>query len=619
MKKSDLLLVIFLIIILAGGTWGICLGIRAQEESDGASRLYMLPPPRLSQASGFYDEPFLLTITSPEHTCIHYTLDGSLPSPESPLYEGPILISRGSGELHVPNMQEYWQDSQGESHENAASVLRAAAFDENGICSDTVTATYFIGEAFSDDQIVLSLVADPEDLFGDNGIYVTGKSYDDWYLTGLSGDRPVPNYLQQGKAWERPAVLEIFQGDSLLQQSVGIRIQGASMRYGANKRFSVYARKEYSGSSWFDIPLFGSWRTHSLALRSGFMNGYIQHLVQDRDVASAESREVTVYLNGALWYLTIAQEKYSEKYFQEKYGIDDDNVIIVKHGLSETDQETDQALYQAIYDYIETHNMCDPDAYEAFDRIIDIQSYIDYSCVNVYFGNLDYNETKNTVCWRARQPGQGKYADGRWRWALYDLDLENLNYGVLPEDINTFTMETHYAGGPFNTRPLWVALKQNPLFRRQFTLSFMDMINTDFTVKRAREAMDDWGIASMPAWGMQDDWPETFFPARTAAVTEHLSEEMELSGILGEVTLSVNDPKAGSIVLNTITPDLSEGSWSGIYFTDYPVTVTALAEEGYVFSGWQSDSLPGDSLSSPSLTLSVPSGGLTLQAVFRQK
>lgn len=514
MKRSDLLLGIFLIILLAGGIRGICLGIEAQEESGEDSRLYTLQPPEFSAASGFYDESFLLTITSPEHAAVHYTLDGSVPSADSPLYTEPLLISRGSGELHVPNMQEYWQDSQGESHEKTAAVIRAAAIDENGVASDTVTATYFIGQEHSPEQTIISLVADPEDLFGENGIYVTGKAYDDWYLNGQSGERPIPNFLRQGKEWERPAVIEIFQGDSHLRQPVGIRIQGASMRYGANKRFSVYARKKYGGSSWFDIPLFGQHRTHSLALRSGFMNGYIQHLVQDRDVASAESREVTVYLNGALWYLTIAQEKYSEKYFQEKYGVDDDNVIICKHGLVETGRESDQALYSEIYDFIETRNMYDPDAYEQLDRIMDIQSYIDYSCVNVYFGNLDYNETKNTVCWRTRKTGQGKYEDGRWRWALYDLDLENLNYGVLPEDINTFTMETHYAGGPFNTRPLWAALKQNSLFRQQFTISFMDMINTDFTPERAEEAMKDWGIASLRDWGMSEDWTRTFFPAR---------------------------------------------------------------------------------------------------------
>ena len=41
--------------------------------------------------------------------------------------------------------------------------------------SEAVTATYFVGENPYRDKLVVSLVADPEDLFGENGIYVTGK------------------------------------------------------------------------------------------------------------------------------------------------------------------------------------------------------------------------------------------------------------------------------------------------------------------------------------------------------------------------------------------------------------------------------------------------------------
>ena len=161
--------------------------------------------------------------------------------------------------------------------------------------SDSVTATYFIGEQRYPDKMIVSLVADPEDLFGDNGIYVTGKAYDDWYLGGQEGEMPEINFLQHGEEWERPAVLELFQeGGLILHQNAGIRIQGASARLTENKRFSVYSRKKYSGSSWFEIPVFGKSRVHSFVLRSGFMNGYIQQLIQDRDVASAGSREVVV-------------------------------------------------------------------------------------------------------------------------------------------------------------------------------------------------------------------------------------------------------------------------------------------------------------------------------------
>lgn len=616
MKKFDLAVIIIMAALACVFLGSSLSGAEAVPEGG------MRQAPSLSAGSGFYEEPFSLEIAVPEGAKVYYTLDGSLPTEDARLYSGPIEITDGGGResdvTFVRNMQANWLDREGESHPNLATVLRALAVYGDGQTSDVATATYFIGLGDERNETVVSLVADPEDLFGENGIYVTGKAYDDWYLGDRSGDAPAMNFLQRGEDWERPAVLELFQGDSVLQQPVGIRIQGASAREYERKRFSVYSRREYSGSDWFEIPIFEDGRVHSFVLRSGFMNGYIQHLVQDRDVASAESMEVMVYLNGALWYDTIAQEKYSRKFFQEKYGVSDDNVIIIKAGAVEAGEAEDLGLYLAVYEFLNAHDMSEAEAYAELDRLMDIQSYIDFSCVNVYFGNLDYNENKNCVCWRARKPGYGEYEDGRWRWALYDMDLENLDYGVLMEDINTFTMDTHYAGSAFNTRPMYVALRQNPVFCRQFVLSFMDMVNTDFTVQRATEAMEDWGIV-MERWGMYPDWMGRFFPARTEAVTGYLAEEFGLEGTKETVRLSVNDAEAGTVTLNTIEPDLSEGEWSGTYFTDYPITVTAQAGNGYRFVGWQSEEVSAEDCENKKLTVEIPEGGLALQAVFEKK
>ena len=620
MKKINLnvILLIFLTVFVPVVIWKISLAIKDQEQLSQTEEFI----PVLSVESGFYEEPFELSITAPEGASIYYTLDGSRPDLEALPYTEPITITYGggreTGSTFVENMQEDWKNGDGESHPNCATVLRAIAVTENGDYSDIVTATYFIGPREYEGKMIVSIVADPEDLFGENGIYVTGKAYDDWYLGGQVGEIPMPNFLQHGDAWERPAVLEIFEEGSILQQPVGIRIQGASAREGGNKRFSVYARTKYSGSNWFDIPLFGEERNHSFVLRSGFMNGYIQHLVQDRDVASVDSRETILYLNGALWYITIAQEKYSGKYFQERYGVDDDNVIIAKGGVVDSGKAEDQMLYQGIYDFMQTHDLSDAASYEKFGQLIDIQSYIDFCCVNVYFANLDYSEYKNCICWRARKPGNGDYEDGRWRWALYDMDLENGDYGVVVEDINTFTMDTHYAGGAFNTRSMYVALKQNEDFCRQFVLSFMDMINTDFTVEEATRARESWDI-TMIWWGMYPDWMETYFPARTKSITGYLAEEFGLKGTCETVTLSVNDEEAGYITMNTITPDMKNGEWSGSYFTDYPVTVTAVANKGYTFVGWQCDTLSGDDEEKETVTVDIPEGGLEIQAQFRKK
>ena len=77
---------------------------------------------------------------------------------------------------------------------------------------------------------MISLVADDEDLFGDDGMYITGKTYDDWYLGGGKGDPPTANFDIKGR--EYPVSVEYFgDGRSLtFAQQGGLRIQGGSTR-----------------------------------------------------------------------------------------------------------------------------------------------------------------------------------------------------------------------------------------------------------------------------------------------------------------------------------------------------------------------------------------------------
>ena len=56
-----------------------------------------------------------------------------------------------------------------------ATIVRAVAVNSEGERSAVITETYFVGldEAYRE-ETVISLIADPEALFGINGIYVTG-------------------------------------------------------------------------------------------------------------------------------------------------------------------------------------------------------------------------------------------------------------------------------------------------------------------------------------------------------------------------------------------------------------------------------------------------------------
>ena len=90
---------------------------------------------------------------------------------------------------------------------------------------------------------------------------------------------------------------------------------------------------------------------------------------------------------------------------------------------------------------------------------------------------------------------------------------------------------------------------------------------------------------------------------------------MNLTGSLATVSVS-NDGSKGSLQLNTIKFDDSMSTWSGKYFTDFPVTVKAAAKEGYSFDHWEVTGATVSNTTSDEITVPV-SEGVTIKAVYK--
>ena len=570
-------------------------------EANAASAA-IIQNPAFSAAAGYYSDPFDLTVTAGEGAEIHYTTDGSTPTADSPVYKKPIRVTDRSNE---PNKRRSlqrivydWKNYQPDTTPvKKAFVVRAVAIDSQGAMSEEVSASYFIGEKFDSDTAVLSLVADDEALFGEDGFYMTGKTYDEWYLAGGTGDQPTANFDVKGT--ECGVAVEYFANGKKLTfaQSGGLRIQGGSTRWLPLKRFSVFSRKEYSGRSTFPVEIFKGKATHSVMLRSGLENALCMYTVPDRDVAVLQSVPVTVYLNGEYWYDTFMQEKYNNTYFRQTFGVD--NVEFLKVGI------TDEIKY-----FIDHHDLSQEADYKRFDEIIDIQSYIDYICSNVYLGNTDYNEYANTAMWRTVTKENDSYGDGRWRWAFYDMDLQTagcrFNYGltdITDAQLDTFNIVCDW-DPPVNQRIIYSALKTNPEFCRQFVLSMMDMINNDFTEQRMSDLL--------ARYGEDISWHEYFFRDRPDNMIEFTAKEFGLKNSTEELTVTANAPTAGSVKVNTSVIDLGEGSWTGRYFREYPITVTALPNPGFRFKGWS------DGTTDATIEINL-NGGVTANAIFEKE
>lgn len=597
-------------------------------------------PPTFSVASGFYDKEFDLVLSANDNQIIYYTLDGSVPTTESSEYSSPIHIYNRSKEKNVfrsiKNVTvDYLENEPEDERVDKAFIIRAMTVNASGQQSKVSSATYFVGLSKYKDKNIISLMADPDDLFGDEGIYVTGSEYDSWYedhLESIISDQknnkkenirssaPVPNFRKRGDEWERAANFELFKvGEEHISQPVGIRIQGSSSSTRPLKRFSIYSRKGYAGDNFFAESIYENVLSHSVVLREGFLNSFTQALMDGRDIAIQKAMPVTVFLNGEYWYDTYIQEKYSKYYFSQHFDINKENVCFMKIGYEKKMTDEEKELYQESFtDVIESADFSDQKQYEEFCKSVDVQSYIDYSCANIYLGNMDTGDKMNTCIWKSYLKENDEYGDGRWRWALYDMDLDiaaaKRKYGYTTDaEVNSFSDEQPYSGITYDEEPLFSSLKRNSSFCKQFVLTFMDLVNTSFSSENVSGIMSQYGNETI------ESFDKGFFLNREKYIVPYMAKEFDLSGTAENVVIVSNKPDK-KIKINTATPDLKFKEtdhtycWSGKYYTDYPITISA-SSAGFLY--WEIHSEGGiEKYTDTTVEVPVKKGGTQIYAIF---
>lgn len=626
------------------GDWFYFENPTPRSANTGSGLAGLLEPPQFSAPGGMYVGNVQLDITSPvDGAVVRYTTDGSEPTAGSPIFTDPITLGSREGEPNEiseiptnnnldwdPVYRETWFPPEGEVFKIHA--IRARVFKEGYLPSPIAAQSYLIDSLGANRYSlpVISIASDEANLFdAGSGIYVPD------------------NYWNRGREWERSGSINFIEEDGTLAFSgeIGIRIHGGTTRSRPRKSLRIYARNPAT----FEYQLFPDKdidRFDTFILRNGgndwgdfiFRDVFMQSLLDQTDLDRQYSRPAILFINGEYWGIHNIRDRFDDGYIEHHYGLDEHEFVQFEsvwdgvpgdvQGLPHFDRGNPDiaSAYMDVHEFIRDEGVTSPANYEWVQDRMDIDNFIDFYQAHIFFGNTDW-PGNNIRIWRSvetnRVEGAHPRHDARLRFMVFDTDFGfGLDFEYVPGSTNrwydsffgfeeqhntlgfaTSSFETSWANNPRHTVMLRRLLENND-FRERFVTRFMDQLNTAFSRSSVTNRLAELVAVVQPEinehvqrWRQPWDWEDevdrvrSYGEQRTAQVKEHVRQHFGLD-VPRSLTLAMNNTDGGDIRVNTVTPNgIGNGeltpAWSGDFFPDYPVTLTAVPREGYRFVEWQ--------------------------------
>lgn len=393
-------------------------------------------------------------------------------------YTGPISIknndsavNRLCSEANIPFMYDPYEGSYNGafypelSAVPKATIIRAMAVDAEGNKSKVVTKVYFVDkdlQTIYKNASAISVVTDPDNLLSaDTGIETT------------MGLRIHGNYTRR---WGQKSLRLYFREELGMKNLKGYQLIPDAVNADGTptkkyKRFILRnGGNEYAYSKMQDV--------------------FIQKMVSDRAFTTQSARPCVLFLNGEYWGLYNLTERYSDNYLEEEFGVDKENVVVIKCKELDEGREEDFALYEELAAMAEL-DMSVPGNYEKFKEMVDIQSFMDYYATGIYIGNDDWPHN-NTQLWRTRVNDGTKYGDTKWRYMLYDTEYSMNLWGCDSEGtVNRIAIA-------MSEDELFGALCKNREFCQAFADTLMDICRNNFNVTKATAELDKMAAIYRP-------------------------------------------------------------------------------------------------------------------------
>lgn len=530
----------------------------------------IVQPCDYSEESQLADTPLQITLSHPNaDAVIHYSVDGSLPNSSYPSYSAPLEI-------------------------DSTTILRTRVYREGYIPSPVTGIDILFHSSGLD---IMSISADPTDLFGISGIY------DNYTL-----DEEVAayfTYMDQSliESFSSPSGLELHSPDSEDQKS---------LRLSAKNQF---------GASAFDFPFFPQRSDDSfetLILRnagedglefdgSGIRDLLIHQRVAELDPGGGYSagHPVEVFLNGAYWGIYNLRER------QDPHYIDQHFTEAPVHFLERTSQypstrfaiEGEWEDYDLLEQTIVELDLSAEENLQFISNWMNLEDFTDHQLTEIFICNQDWL-SNNMKFWRPQDE------TAPWKWLLWDTDwglgtwYPDYPSGYASWNALNFALSDWGGWTEEVETELLQKLVENESFRNAISSRAADLRNHYFHEDKWLEDLGQLEVAiGAQSSAHFDRWPgdslswaedvqvvRDFLLERGDHFLVHFRDQFELEAI-HQVTIDCVPENSALLEVNTISPGAMP--WTGDYFQTIPVNLFPHALPGFQFSHWED--APSDS------------------------
>lgn len=510
-----------------------------------------------SVPGGFYPSTVSLEINIPEGMEVYYTLDGTEPTIDSMKYEDAIQIRSRSGSNYQyasEEMTNYLPESI-----YMGTVVRAIAVDKSGKVQQTETQSYFIGMANNSDIYntpVISITTNPENLFDYfEGMYVPGRSRED----AIAMDVDTSNTGNYWNDWVKDAYIEYFEPnkDKTYESNINLSMLKDYSVESHQKGFKIAGDTEgaWRGSGLYEyfnevsksLTIQTNKRDNTIKLREYLVNG----LLQETAVGTINATPCTVFIDGEYWGIYMLREEIDAAYLRKEYNMSDEVQVLIEKNDLFNDWDHHK-LYDDFYQFVSLADMSIPSNYERVKELMDVQSYLDYLCANVYLANADYG-IEESCMWRTISEGEG-YADGRWRWVVGKLD--NAMNNDTESRRTTSTIDT-YKMPELAEDKILMSLIKSEEFRDQLQETMTRMAEEVFAEEKVSEGIQKivagtqkssltsyqrfFGNATEKTYNKEMEKVTEFFANRAEYILTYTDEVMNMDGQWYSYTESVEE------------------------------------------------------------------------------